>query len=112
MIVHQPIKRPHDPLSYRKARLPTKCTDFLAIQKDEGVVADPSAIPAAVFEFRRKAEMLRDPAYRVLDLAIFIATEIENTEFLIGPTKCKQHGVNAILHVEVGLALLAIAQNV
>ena len=49
-----------------------------AVEEDERAVADPAAVAAGVGEARVHAELLRDPADRVVDLAVLVRAEVED----------------------------------
>ena len=56
--------------------------------------------------------MANDPANRVVDSAELIRAQIEHVNRAARLVHGEEHGVQAVLHVEIGLALLAVAQHV
>ena len=80
-------------------------------QEDEWVVADPSTLTAAVLNFRRYPERLADPSDGVIYRAIAVGAEIQNIHFLLRSPDGEKHGIDAVLHVKIGLALLPVAEH-
>src|SRR5438067_8052967 len=58
------------------------------------------------------AEVPRYPFDRVIHTACFFGPDIEHIDFVARPVNGKQHCVNAVAHVKIGFALLAIAKDV
>src|ERR1700733_11490426 len=56
--------------------------------------------------------MLAYPSNRVVDLAELIGSKIENIYFALGPVESCENSIDAILHIQIRLALMPIAQYV
>ena len=82
------------------------------VEQDERAVADPAALAARIGQLRADAEALRNPADRVVDAACFVGAEIEDMDLVVEDADREQHRVDAVVHVEIGFALLAVAEHV
>ncbi len=50
------------------------------VEENERIIADPSSIPAAVFDPRRHAQRLANPADRLIDLTVSIGAQIKDVD--------------------------------
>src|SRR5262249_18379156 len=100
-----------DGLANGQPRFPAQGTDLAGIEEDEGTVADPAAFPTAVVPLRLDVEPFTDPAQRLIDRAVFVRAEVEDVERRRRLVEDEEDGIDAVLNVEVRLALLAVAKN-
>src|SRR5262249_39811381 len=82
------------------------------VEEDEWAVADPAAFSAGIAATGRKTQVGADPAQRIVHGAVFVSAEVVNVDGLVDRVNGEHHGGNAILDVEVRLALFAVAQDV
>src|SRR5204862_2960918 len=108
----QVVERAHDALLDCQLRDPAQAPHARAVQEDEGAVADPAALAAPVGEPRRDAEGPGDPADGVVDCAVLVGAEVEDRGLGLRALDGHDDRVDAVVHVEVRLALLAVAENV
>ena len=111
----EPAQRFDDALFDRELGFPAGCLDFFRVEKDEWIVTDPALVAAGVFELRFQAERGAKVAYALVDLNVFGRAEVVYLRVVLGVFRRGlpgdvQHGVDAVLHVEVALALGAIAK--
>jgi hypothetical protein len=59
-----------------------------------------------------QAEMFTNPSDGIVDLAIFVRAKIENIYFIVRFVDDREDRVDAILHVQIRLFLMAVAQHV
>ena len=72
----KPPQRLHDALFNREFGFPARRLNFLRVEKDEGIVANPSAIPAGEVEARLQAQCTADEPDAVLHLHKLRRTEV------------------------------------
>ena len=92
----------------RQFGLPTQGKQFLCIQKDKWTVANPAARPAAVNKPGMIAQRLTNPANRIVNLAVFMCTEVKYIHLFLSLGMDQQNGIDAVLHVKVRLALVPV----
>src|SRR5688572_31109948 len=90
---------------------PAQCTDFGCIEKNERVVANPATITPRVNALRIQPQALANPANRVINLAILVRTEIVDIDLFLRLFHHKKNGINTILHIKIGFALVSISQD-
>src|SRR6185437_8489666 len=90
--------------------LPAKLRDARGIEINERAVADPPALAAGIVAPRLKADALADPGERLIDGAIFRCAKVKNMHTRVDALSRVEHRADAILDVQIALALLAIAQ--
>src|SRR5688572_14698382 len=102
-----------DTLPDGQLRLPPKGANLLRIEKDKRAVADPPALAAGVGALGRDAHLGANPADGVVYLAEFICPEVVDVHAgrLRRAVEHSQHRVDAVLHIQVTLALLAISEH-
>src|SRR5262249_17370968 len=100
-----------DPLADRQLRPPAEGAHLAGVQEDEGAVADPAALAAGVAAPRGDPQLSADPAERVVHRAVLLGAQVEDVHRLPRPVDDAQHGVEAVLHVQVRLALPAVAEH-
>ncbi len=115
-VLLQPLKRASNALFNRERRFPAGGADFLGVEKDERVVADPSTIATGIFEFWIQAERAADDADGVVDLNVFIRAEIVDLHAVFGALRGAEiddmeHGAHAIADVKITFSLRAIAED-
>src|SRR6185295_13367614 len=94
----------------RKPRCPPKGAHLGTVEEYERTVANPTSLAARIIECRLDPEMIADPSNRLPDLAILIRAQIEDGYLLRRFFDRKQNRVNAVLDVQVRLALLPVPQ--
>ena len=55
--------------------------------------------------------MAGDPADRIIDLTVFVDTQVENVDSGRCMSNSQEDGIDAVLHIQIGFALLTIAQH-
>jgi hypothetical protein len=110
LIGPEKFKRINDGLADRILWHPPESTNLAAIQKNKRAVAYPTALPSPVGNFRMESECFSNPAYGIIDFAIFVGTQIEDIYFGMAGFGSKEHGINTILYVEIGFSLVSISQ--
>ena len=84
------------------------------VQEDERAVADPPAVAAGVGQ--RRASRPAAPQIQPIESftsAYFVGAEVEHVDRVVRHLSDRdQHRVDAVLHVEIALALLAVAEDV
>ena len=88
----------------------------MGVEEDEGVVADPALVAAGIFKFRGQVQGLADGGDAVVDLHVFGGAEVVDLGVVLGvaggvAARGVEEGLDAVLHVEVALALLAVAED-
>src|ERR1017187_3669649 len=58
-----------------------------------------------------QTQMLTNPANRVVDLAVFVSPQIEDVYLTIRLPESGKNGIDAILHVQIRFALMAVAEH-
>ena len=76
------LERPDHALADRQRRLPAERADLRAVEEDERAVADPAALAARVDALGRQAEVLADPADRVVHLAVLVGAQVEDVDLV------------------------------
>src|SRR5208337_2086110 len=95
-------------LFYFKLWFPAKSVDSRTVEKYERTVPYPPTNSARIGKFGFKSEMFADPSDRVIDLAILVCTQVKNGDLLRGFLDRHEHGIDAILNIEIRLALPAV----
>ena len=116
LVLLQPLEGADDALLDGEGGVPAGGADFLGVEEDERIVADPAAAAAGVFEGGFQAKTFADVADGVVDLDVFIGAEIVNLDAVRGffrgaEADDMEHGADAVLHVKVGFALGAVAEH-
>src|ERR1700736_1409822 len=83
MVMLQILQRANDAFADRQLRTPTQGADVGRIQKDERTVADPAAVAACVSPPRLDAEVIANPAQRIVNTAVLLGTEVGNRHRLL-----------------------------
>src|SRR5882724_2137712 len=102
------IHGPKQPLIDRETRLPPKCLDSRAIEKDEGTVAHPSTLTPGELQLRRDPHALGDQTDRVVYLAVLVRAEVEDIDAIGRLVDYQEFGVAAVVHVQVGRGGFAV----
>src|SRR5258708_22856851 len=55
--------------------------------------------------------MFADPTDRIVDIAIFVLSKIENIHLARSPFQWSEYRVKTVLNIQVGLPLLAVAKH-
>src|ERR1019366_4949165 len=105
------IESPDDAIVDRNFRRPAQTSDLRAVEEDERTVTDPTALAAGVRQTRRDAETLRNPANGLIHFAILVGTKVVDVNAGHRILHRQKDRVDAVLNVEVGLALPAVAEN-
>src|SRR5206468_4707467 len=71
-------------------------------RSDEGAVARPAPFASGVAPPGGQAEVIADPAQRLVHRAGVVGAEVEDVDRLAGALQHREHGVDAVVHVEVG----------
>ena len=116
LVLLQPFKGADNALFDGEGGVPAGGADFRRIEEDERVIAHPAAAAAGVFEGGFQGKGFADVAHGVVNLHVFVGAEIINFDavprLLRGAeADDMEHGADAVLHVEVGLALGAVAEH-
>src|ERR1043166_351600 len=111
----QPLESPDDAVANGQFWFPAGGLNLLGIQKNKRVVTDPTPVTSAVIEPQLQTQMRANPTDGVVDLAIFRRAQIVNGCAVQGgfsglQPHDVQHGVEAVVHVEVRLPLAPVAQ--
>src|ERR1035437_1664407 len=116
LVLLQPLERAPDDLFTRQRGFPAGAADFLCVEKNERVVADPAAAAAGVFEFWFQAECAADVADGIVDLNIFVRAEVADFHAVLrGFRRAEihdvQHSAHTVLNVKITFPLRAVAEN-
>src|SRR4051794_38855945 len=101
-----------DRLTDGEAGLPAQSPELRAVEKNEGTVADPAALSASINELGRHFHVRANPSDGIVHRAVLVGAEVVHDAFFRGRPDDREHGVHAVLHVEVRFSLLAIAEHV
>src|ERR1041385_488522 len=101
----------HHALPDAEGRHPAQRPDPRAIEKDERAVAGPASVTAGVHPLGRHAEILADPADGLIHLTVLVRAEVEDVDFAFRLRERQQDRVDAVVNVEIGLPLLAVAED-
>src|ERR1039458_3730440 len=110
-IVLQELDRPNNSFTDAQLGRPAEFPDSRAIQENERAVTDPTALAAAVPNLRGDAQMLGDPADRIIHLAVLVQAQVKDIDLGVGLFNGSEDRRDAVFDVEVGLALPAIAEH-
>src|ERR1700733_8934162 len=97
---HIPDRSQHCLLN-RQSRPPAQGSNPRAVEKDKWTIANPPSFASRVRELGAKAEILTNPADRVVDFAILVCPEIEDVNLALRLVDGCENRVDAILHVQV-----------
>src|ERR1700733_11517436 len=95
----------------RQSRPPAQSADPRAVEQNKGAVANPAAFTSRIRKLGMQAEMLTNPADGVVHLAILVGSKIEDVHFGLRALDSGKNRVDAILHVQIRLPLMPIAQH-
>src|SRR5687767_1358382 len=105
------LERADDARANREPGPPADGANLRGIEEDERIVADPAALAARVVDGRRGPKVPGDPANRLVDVAVLVGAEIVDVDLVAGAFDRHQDRVDAVLNVQIGLALPAVAQH-
>jgi hypothetical protein len=94
--------------------VPTGLLNFGCIQENKRIVTDPTLSTAPKRNLWRETELATYPVNRVNNSAVLGRAEVVNVALAFTPhvgSHCMQDRLDAILHVEVALALVPITQH-
>src|ERR1700722_5112411 len=74
------VNRALDCITNGPRRVPAGGADLRGVEKDEGIVADPTPIAAAVGQRRLEPEALANPTHRIVHGAESVDAEVEDVE--------------------------------
>src|SRR5690348_15523759 len=111
-VIFQEFDGTLDSLADAQLRAPAQGANAAAVEEDERAVADPAPLAAGVGQVRLNTQVFADPADGVVDLAVFVRPQIEDIYFIGSLLNRQQHGVDAVLHIQIGLLLLAVSEHV
>ena len=63
-------------------------------------------------QFGADAKPFRNPSDRVVDVSRLLGAQIQQIDPIFGTPSGQQHRIDAVLHIEIGLSLLAVAEHV
>ena len=108
----QVVERANDAFADRQLRRPAERADPRGVEEDERAVADPAALAAGVLQHRRR--LPRRSVIQPIESFTSQYSSVPRLKTLTLPRRLlhrQQHRVDAVLDVEVRLALLAVAEH-
>src|SRR5690606_26909174 len=99
------------PLTDGQLGRPAERPHLTAVKEDERVIANPTALAAAVNPFRVQTKMFRNPVHRIVDLAGFVGSQIIDIDLFVRFLDHHQDRVDTVMNVKIGLALFAVAED-